>query len=59
MSNWVNNRYEFSAMGKSKTFGKIMAVSKRAEFTNYLILLTKHDASVNPNSLGGLIWLTS
>jgi len=35
MSNWVNNRYEFSAMGKSKTFEKIMAVSKRAEFTNY------------------------
>jgi hypothetical protein len=34
MSNWVNNRYEFSAMGKSKKFEKIMAVSKKTEFTN-------------------------
>jgi hypothetical protein len=34
ISNWVNNKYEFSAMGKSKTFEKIMAVSKKTEFTN-------------------------
>jgi hypothetical protein len=35
MSNWVNNKYESSAMGKSKTFEKIMAISKKAELINF------------------------